>query len=214
MQKNSFYFFFYALVWLPIFILAVILPGRPLDTGMVFFEGIWVIIILLGSLITHEQNERKTKGYEFLDTLPIKDSHIVKAKFILVFLTACIVYVYVNVIYLFVSIPPDVNVIAKVFIPLCAVIGLLLDAFLYVLVFKIGLSRTVKLGWIIFFGVVVGTILSIELFLAKLEINTERISGFLASIPLLIWIVLGLGVLSGYIGLMSVAIKVKGASRR
>ncbi len=209
MQKNSFYFIFYALVWVPIFILAVVLPGRPLDTGMVFFEGMWIIMILLGSMIVCEQSEGKTKGYDFLRTLPVKDSHIVKAKFFLVFLTACFVVVYINIIYLFVSRPPDVFVISQVFVPLCAVFGILLAALLYVLVFKIGYSKAIKIGWIIFAGTIIGAFLFIELVLIKSDIDAGKISAFINSIPLVIWIVLGLGALAGYFGLMSLAIKAK-----
>jgi hypothetical protein len=209
MQKNSFYFLFYALVWVPIFILAVVLPGRPLDTGMVFFEGMWIIMILLGSMIVCEQSEGKTKGYDFLRILPVKDSHIVKAKFFLVFLTACFVIVYVKIIYLFVSRPPDVFVISQVFVPLCAIVGLLLDALLYILVFRIGLSKAIKIGWIIFAVTIIGAFLFIELVLIKSDIDAGKISAFINSIPLVIWIVLGLGALAGYFGLMSLAIKAK-----
>ena len=213
MQKNSFYFLFYALVWIPIFILAVVLPGRPLDAGMVFFEGMWIILIILGSMITCEQNESKTKGYDFLRTLPIKDSQIVKAKFFLVILTACFVILYVSVIYLFVTIPPDVFAFAKIFIPLCVFVGLLLAALLYILVFKIGLSKAIKIGWTTFFGFVLGTILFIEFVLVKSEIGAGKFSVFISSIPLMIWIVLGMGILAGYYSLMFMAIKVKKRNR-
>ena len=213
-QKNSFYFLFYALIWVPVYILAVILPGRPLDTGMVYFEGMWIIMILLGSTIVCEQNENKTKGYDFLRTLPIKDTHIVGAKFFLVFLTACFVIAYVSVIYMFVSIPPDVFTIAQTFIPLCASAGLLLAALLYIMVFKVGLSKAIKIGWIIFFGVVIGAILSIGMgFSRKLDINAGKISVFINSIPLVIWIALGLGIMAGYFGMMFMAIKVKKRNR-
>ena len=213
MQKNSFYFLFYALVWIPIFILAVVLPGRPLDTGMVYFEGMWIILILLGSTITCEQNESKTKGYDFLRTLPIKDSQIVRAKFFLVFLTACFVIVYVSVIYLFVSKPPDVFAIAQIFIPLCVFVGLLLAALLYILVFKMGLSKAIKIGWIIFLGVVVLTILFIEVVLIKSDIDAGKIAALINSIPLVIWMALGVGVLAVYFVMMSIAIKVKTRNR-
>ena len=187
MQKNSFYFIFYAFAWIPIFIMAVVLPGRPLDTGMVFFEGMWIILILLGSTITCEQNESKTRGYDFLRTLPIKDSQIVNAKFSLVFLTACFVIVYVSVIYLFVSKPPDVFAFALIFIPLCVFVGLLLAALLYILIFKFGLSKAIKIGWITFFTVVIGTILFIEFILIKSDIDSGKMSAFIHSIPPVIW---------------------------
>ncbi len=209
MQKNSFYFLFYALVWIPIFILAIVLPGRPLDSGMVFFEGAWIILILLGSTITCEQNESKTKGYDFLRTLPIKDNQIVRAKFFLVFLTACFVFVYVRVIYMFVSKPPDVFAIAQIYIPLCVFVGLLLAALLYILIFKIGLSKAIKIGWTAFFGVVVLTILLIELVFVKSDIDAANIAAFIHSIPFVIWMALGLGILAVYFMLMSIAIKVK-----
>ena len=209
MQKNSFYFLFYAFAWIPIFIMAVVLPGRPLDTGMVYFDGMWIILLLLGSMIVCEQNEGKANGYDFLRTLPVKDSHIVKAKFFLVFLTACFVIVYLTIIYQFVTIPPDVLAIAKVFIPLCALVGILLDAFLYILVFRIGISKAIKIGWAIFAGMIIGAFLFIELVLVKSNINTGKISVFINSVSLGIWIVLGLGVLIGFFGLMSLAIKDK-----
>jgi hypothetical protein len=213
MQKNSFYFIFYAFAWIPIFIMSIVLPGRPLDTGMVYFEGMWIILLLLGSMIVCEQSEGKSKGYDFLRTLPIKDSHIVKAKFFLVFLTACFVVVYITIIYLFVFIPPEVLAIVKVFIPLCAVVGILLDAFLYTLIFKIGFSKTIKIGWIIFVVIILGAFLFIELVLVKSDIDAGKISAFLNSNPLAIWIVLGLGVLAVYFGLMFMAIKAKKRNR-
>ncbi len=213
MQKNSFYFIFYAFAWIPIFILAVVLPGRPLDTGMVFFDGMWIILLLLGSMIVCEQSEGKANGYDFLRMLPIKDSHIVKAKFFLVLLTACFVIIYLTIIYLFVFIPPEVLAIVKVFIPLCAVVGILLDAFLYTLIFKIGFSKTIKIGWIIFVVIILGAFLFIELVLVKSDIDAGKISAFLNSNPLAIWIVLGLGVLAVYFGLMFMAIKAKKRNR-
>ncbi|MFC2166685.1 ABC-2 transporter permease [Acidobacteriota bacterium] len=213
MQKNSFYFLFYALVWIPIFILAIVLPGRPLDTGMVFFEGMWIILILLGSTITCEQNESKTRGYDFLKTLPVKDSQIVKAKFSLVFLTACFVIMYVSIIYLFVSKPPNVFSFALIFIPLCVFVGLIFTALLYILIFKIGLSKAIKIGWISFFGVIIGTILFIEFVLVKSDIDSGKMSAFIHSIPLVIWIASGLGFLGVYFLLMSVAIKAKEKAR-
>lgn len=212
-QKNSFYFIFYSLVWIPIFIFAVVLPGRPLDTGMILFEGIWVILILLGSMITCEQNEEKSKGYDFLRTLPIKDSHTVKAKFVLVFLTACFVVFYVKVIYQFVSRPPEVFAISQVFVPMCAALGILFDALLYILIFKIGLSKAIKICWISFFGFIIGPILLIEFVMVKSDIAEGKIFEFISSVSLWIWIVLGLGVLAGYFGLMSVAINAKKRSR-
>ncbi len=213
MQKNSFYFIFYAFAWIPIFIMSIVLPGRPLDTGMVYFEGMWIILLLLGSMIVCEQSEGKSKGYDFLRTLPIKDSHIVKAKFFLVFLTACFVVVYITIIYLFVFIPPEVLAIVKVFIPLCAVVGILLDAFLYVLVFRIGFSKAIKIGWIVFIVIILGAFLFIELVLVKSDIDAGKISTFLSSIPLVIWIVLGLEAIAGYFGLMFMAIKAKKRNR-
>ena len=189
--------------------MAVVLPGRPLDTGMVYFDGMWIILLLLGSMIVCEQSEGKTRGYDFLRMLPVKDSHIVKAKYFLVFLTACFVVVYVKIIYLFVSRPPDVFVISQVFIPLCTVFGILLTALLYVLVYKIGYSKAIKIGWIIFAVTIIGTFLFIELVLVKSDIDAGKISAFINSVPFVIWIALGLGVLAVYFMLMSIAIKVK-----
>lgn len=213
MQKNSFYFIFYAFAWIPIFIFAIALPGRPLDTGMVYLDGMWIILLLLGSMIVCEQSEGKANGYDFLRTLPVKDSHIVKAKFFLVFLTACFVIVYLTIIYQFVFIPPEVLAIVKVYIPLCAVVGILLDALLYTLIFKIGFSKTIKIGWIIFVVIILGTFLFIELVLVKSDIDAGKISVFINSVSLWIWIVLGLGLIAGYFGLMSMAIKAKKRNR-
>ncbi len=213
MQKNSFYFLFNSLLYLLLFILTIVLPEGPLDTGMVYFGGLWVILILLGSMITCEQSEGKSKGYEFLKTLPIKDSQIVKAKFFLVFLTACFVVMYVKIIYQFVSRPPEVFAISQVFVPLCAVFGLLLTALIYILVFKWGLSKAIKAGWIIYFVFIFGAILFIRKILIKLDIDAEKISIFINSVSFWIWIILGLGVLAGYFGLMSVAINSKKRSR-
>ncbi len=213
MQKNSFYFIFYAIAWIPIFVFAIALPGRPLDSGMVYFDGMWIILLLLGSMIVCEQSEGKSNGYDFLRMLPVKDSQIVKAKFFLVFLTACFVVMYVKIIYQFVSRPPDVFPISQVFIPLCAVVGILLDAFLYTLIYKIGFSKTIKIGWIIFVVIILGAFLFIELVLVKSGIDIGKISVFVNSVSIWIWIVLGLGALSGYFGLMSMAIKTKERNR-
>ena len=213
MQKNSFYFIFYTFAWIPIFVFSIVLPGRPLDTGMVYFEGMWIILLLLGSMIVCEQSERKANGYDFLRMLPVKDSQIVKAKFFLVFLTACFVVMYLTIIYQFVFIPPEVLAIVKVYIPLCAVVGILLDALLYTLIFKIGFSKTIKIGWIIFVVIILGTFLFIELVLVKSDIDVGKISVFINSVSLWIWIVLGLGLITGYFGLMSMAIKAKKRNR-
>jgi len=64
------------------------------DPSYMFYQGIFLVWVVLGALWAHENLEHKTHGYRFLQTLPLGWRKILGAKFALVFATTAAFTVY------------------------------------------------------------------------------------------------------------------------
>ena len=91
MRKFSLMFIFYTVlifgIAMPLFNHDRITGPDPLSLSFVFYLAPYMFLVAIGSLWAHELMEEKTKSYEFLRLLPIKEYEIVGAKFALVFLS-------------------------------------------------------------------------------------------------------------------------------
>ena len=70
MKKNVTYFVFYAAVIMPLLTLYFFLVRKEFSGAMVLFQGLWLILIVVGALAVNEKTEEKSRGYDFLRTLP------------------------------------------------------------------------------------------------------------------------------------------------
>jgi hypothetical protein len=64
------------------------------DPSYIFYQGIFLIWVVLGALWAHENMEQKTKGYRFLRILPLGGAKIMSAKFTLVFMSTILFVAY------------------------------------------------------------------------------------------------------------------------
>ena len=212
MKKNSSYLI-QLLVLLPILALAWFIKTRPLSSYQIFMGGMWMILAVLGGAINGEMIEDKMKGYAFLRTLPIKDKDVVKSKFLMAGVTAALIVVFLNIMLLFLSGPAYLFSLGRISILVFAGFVLLLVACLYILAFRIGFSRFIKIAWATFFILILTPILIMEFVLRKLDGDYVRIIESVVSLPWPVWAVLVAGFLAVYYGLMTLAVKAKEAAK-
>ena len=93
-QKFSLMFFVYQVIYYATLFPAMnydrIKGPDPLDLSFVLYLNIYMLFIIIGSIWGHEQLEHKSRGYEFLRTLPIRHRDIVASKFLLAFLSVAL----------------------------------------------------------------------------------------------------------------------------
>lgn len=212
MKKFSLMFIFYAVlifgIVTPLFNYDRMTGPDPLSLSFVFYLAPYMFLVAIGSLWAHELMEEKTKSYEFLRLLPIKECEIVGAKFALVFLSVAF-YAFFLCIFLFlVSKDPDYLNPGRAFIIINGDIFLVLAALLYLGIFKFGYS---KFGKIVLLVWIIGLIspIPINIFLLKrLGITKVQIIDWITNIN---WIAFTVISLSLYWGLMQIAIKIRKA---
>lgn len=115
-----------------------------MDRGLAIMLGLFMLLTVLASVNGAESVEGKDRGYDFLKTLPIRDTELVAGKFFLP-----LVFVILDVIYavLFLHIhSPSVEffVIGRGFVFLCAAISLVAAGGVYVAVFRFGITRFMR----------------------------------------------------------------------
>ena len=181
----------------------------PLDTHLILFQAQWIFYIILVSINISEQVEEKSKGYKFLETLPVTDSEIVRSKFMIILIIVCFLVIYNNVLYLFKPGPSYLFNLGRYFIPVAASITLFCAALLYVLRFKLGFSKFIKIGWIIAIGGVIGPFLFIEFVLLKINMDLDQFVLFLSEQHWILWgLVFFIGLILFFF-LMSMAVQSK-----
>jgi hypothetical protein len=187
---------------------------NELSWGMVLFQGLWLILIVEGSVAINEKTEKKTQGYSFLRLLPIQDREIVISKFILVLVTGIVVLVYNNFLYLFIPGPSYLHALGRTYLFICLFIALIFAGLSYIIIFRFGHAVFVKFVWITLITTMVTPILIVEFVLLKMEIDLPAFIDRMSQFTLLIWITAALCGFSIYFFLMQLAIKAKQASRR
>ncbi|MGD2295746.1 MAG: ABC-2 transporter permease [Candidatus Aminicenantes bacterium] len=212
-KKNAAPYVLYLVLLLPLMTVAWLIKDRLLGTYQVFLAGLWLLMILVGSLLTAEQREEKTKGYAFLQTLPVKNRDVVAPKFLLSFLTAFVYIGYVYILLEFKTGPEYLFALSRIVMVICAGAGLVLTSLIYIFVFRIGFSRIHKILWLTFFVVILAPVLILEFVLRKLNVDYVKIFKSIVALPWHLWVLVGLCLLALYFWLMLLAIKAKEASK-
>ena len=212
-QKNAFYFALNTVVILVLMTVYWFTARRELSWAMVLFQGLWMILIVEGSLSSNEKAEQKSGGYKFLRLLPLGDREIVISKFILVLLTGVFVLVYNYILYFFIPGSPHLYALGRLLVFLCLFISLFLAGFSYIVIFRFGNAVFLKFVWIATITIILTPILLIELVILKMDIDFRSFIDQITKLNGLIWVTIGLSGLGVYFLLMQAAIKAKQASR-
>ena len=206
-QKNSVFYILYAGILMPLMALYLINTRDALDgTGTLFF-GQWLLLLIAGSQMVVEQNEKKFNGYAFLRTLPLTSRQIVGSKFLLVFFAVCFLFIFENIILLFMQGTLELFKIARIFILLSADGALILSALLYIILFKFGSSRASLFAWIALPSIFILPIPIVELSIRKGSPDPAEIVDWLINIPMVVWFVITFFSLIGFLGLFKIAEK-------
>ncbi len=214
MKKNAIYFLSYSIGILSLMTVYWFTARTELSWAMVLFQGLWLILIVEGSVTINEKTEEKTNAYDFLRTLPVSDREIVVSKFILVLLTGTLVLFCNYAMYFFMPGPPYLVALGRIYLLLCLFVALCFAGISYIIIFRYGHSVFVKFVWITLIIVMASPLLLIELVLLKLDIDYRGIIDRIIELNGLIWVSMALCGFTVCFFLMNAAIKAKQATRR
>ena len=205
-KKNMTYFIGYCGV---IFILTAflrILLGNENAVPLVLISGVLVFMLVFGPVFFNEQYEEKHKGYDFLDTLPVKASEIVVAKFGLVVVTVVATVSYVLLLFSVSKVAPNDWALVRSYILMGGVVCLFLAALSYIGIFSLGYTKfaIIVMSFVVLLGFV--PILIMKFYRDNMDVLVENILAFLRGMNWTVVIPLSL---VGYFALMFIAIKVK-----
>jgi len=213
MKKNALYFAYYAAVIFPLMTLYFYFVRKELSGPMVMFQGLWLILIVEGALAVNEKAEDKTRGYDFLRILPIKDREIVLSKFLIVLITAIFLVAFNYILYLFVPGPVHLYTIGRILVPLSAIYALVLAGVSYIIIFRFGHAVFVKFVWAVMIVTMVAPVLIFESVILKMDLDINIVTDKLSQLHWLTWIVMPLCGLVLFYFLFQTAIKAKVAAR-
>ncbi len=213
MKKNVLYFILYGAVIFPLMAGYLCFVRKELSSPIVMFQGLWLILIVEGSLAINEKTEEKSRGYDFLRTLPIKDSEIVLSKFLLVLFTAIFLVILNCILYLFVPGPEHLYTLGQVFLPLSAIYALILAGVSYIIIFRFGHAVFVKFVWAAMIISMVAPVLFLENVILKMDLDIVTIMEKLSQVRWILLVVMPLCGLAVFYFLFQLAIRAKAASR-
>ncbi len=213
MKKNAFYFAYYAAIIFPLMASYFCFVRKELSGPMVMFQGLWLILIVEGALAVNEKAEEKSRAYNFLRLLPIKDREIVLSKFLVVLLTAIFLVVLNYILYLFVPGPVHLYTIGKILVPLSAVYALVLAGTSYVIIFRFGHAAFIKFVWTVMIISMVAPVMIFENLIQKRKLDLAIITERLSQLSWLFWFVIPLGGLALFYLLFWMASRAKSAAR-
>jgi hypothetical protein len=212
MKKNAISFFLYLLIILP-FITGGWIASSSFDKYIISSQGIWIILIVVGSIWFNETLEGKSKGYALLSVLPIKNKEIVKSKFAVVFFIVGFLVAYNFIIHNIVSASSRLIELARIVILTCGDVALIAGGLMYILVFRFGSAKAVKIAMITFFSIIASTILFNELVLVKMDFKNSDIADILLGLSWLYWIFFTFLCMSIYYVFMQIALRAKEAQK-
>ena len=192
MKKNALYFASYAAIIMPLMTLYFSLVRKEFSSARVLFQGLWLILTVEGALAMNEKTEEKSRGYDFLRMLPIKDHEIVLSKFLTVLFTAMALVVFNYMLYLFVPGALQMASIGRVIVLLSALYAILLAAVSYIIIYRFGHALFVKFVWVSMIISMVGPIPLYEKVILKSGIDPAVITERLSQFTWLFWIVIPL----------------------
>ena len=205
-KKNMAYFIGYCIVIFTLTAVLTLALGNEHVVPLVMISGVLVFMLVFGPVFFNEQYEEKHKAYDFLDTLPVKASEIVLAKFGLVLVTVAATVGYVLLLFSVFKIAPTDWALVRSYILMGGVVCLAFAALAYVGIFSIGYTKfaMIVMSFFVLLGFV--PILIMKFYRDNMDVLVETILTFLRSVNWLIVIPL---VLIGYFALMIIAIKIK-----
>lgn len=187
-QKNSVFYILYVGILMPLMALYLINTRDALDGMGILFLGQWLLLLIAGSLLVTEQNEKKFNGYRFLHTLPLTSRKIVGSKFLLVSLAVFLLFISENIILLFMQGTVELFKTARIFLLLSANGALILSALIYIILFKFGSSKASLFAWIVLPSIFILPIPIVELSIRKGKPDPAEIIDRLINIPMILWI--------------------------
>lgn len=182
-------------------------PENPI---YIFYQGVYLIWMVLGALWAHENLENKTNGYRFLQTLPLGGKKIIGAKFALVLASTTLFIVYQSVM---IRILTGNALLAATTWAYMAVLGslcLVLAGLAYVGIYRFGFTRFGKLLlglWLLLF---LSPIILRELLLPTLQLTVDDVLGFVIGLN---WVVVSLIGVAVFWGLLPLAARMKLSER-
>jgi hypothetical protein len=185
----AFYMGIYALFLFPLLNHDRITGPDTEDPIYIFYQGVFIIWVALGSLWAHESMEHKTTGYQFLRTLPLKAGQIVRAKFILIFASVWVFLIFQSgMIWLLTG---NGELASDTWAYLCALgsLSLVLGALAYVGIYRFGFSKFGKILLILWMLVFLSPILMKEFILPALRLGVEDVLRFVIGLN---WMVVSL----------------------
>jgi hypothetical protein len=213
MKKNAFFFVLNVISITALLTLYWLLVRGTLSGIMVIFQGLWMILIVEGAVAANEKSEEKSKGYEFLRSLPLTDREIVRSKFILVLLTAVFVLACNSILYVVIPGPSHLKELGPLFALVCANFCLFLAGISYIIIFRFGHVAFIKFVWTATIVIMVTPILLIEFVFLKMNIDFK---GIIEKINRFNWIIGACFTICGlavYLLLMQAATRAKQAAR-
>jgi hypothetical protein len=213
MKKNAFYFAYHAAIIFPLMASYFCFVRKELSGPMVMFQGLWLILIVEGALAVNEKVEEKSRAYNFLRLLPIKDREIVLSKFLLVLLTAIFLVALNYILYFFVPDPMHLYTIGRILVPLSAIYALVLAGTSYVIIFRFGHSAFVKFVWAVMIVTMVAPVLIFESVILKMNLDISIIADKLSQLLWLFWLAIPLFGLALFYILFQMATRAKEAAR-
>jgi len=200
------YFIGYCGVIFTLTAILTLILGNENAVPLVMISGVLLFMLVFGPVFFNEQYEEKHKAYYFLDTLPVKASEIVLAKFGLVLVTVVATAGYLLLLFSVFKIAPDDWALIRSYILMSGVVSLFFAALSYIGIFSLGYTKfaIIVMSFFVLLGFV--PIFIMKFYRDNLDVLIENILTFLRNVNWLAAIPL---VLIGYFSLMFIAIKIK-----
>ncbi len=173
-----FYLGLYAIFFFPLLNYDRVTGPDTENPSYIFYQGIFLIWVVLGALWAHENMEQKANGYKFLKTLPLRGAKIIGAKFTLVFMSTVLFVAYQGIM---IRILTGNSSLAAATWKYNAVLGslcLILAGLAYMGIYRFGFSVFGKLLlglWMLFFF---SPIIMREFILPPIGITLEEVLNF------------------------------------
>ncbi|MBN1222365.1 MAG: ABC-2 transporter permease, partial [Candidatus Aminicenantes bacterium] len=180
-----------------------------LSWSMILFQGQLLILITLSSIASNEQHEAKSRGYDFLSILPIFDKEIVAAKFACVFITVVFIVAYNYFLLILFPEPAYLASFGRIFVLSCGLVCLLLAGLMYIIIYRWGHAKFIRIVWVTVFSAMILPILFVELVLLKRNIDFRNLFYKITEVDKTAWILLTLLSVAIFFLLMRCAIHLK-----
>lgn len=209
MKKNALFFGAYLAVLLPLMTLWWLTSSSGFSLGKIMFQGLWMIAISLGCITVSEQIEFKNDGYSFMKTLPVLDKELIRAKFLLIFITVAVLTGYSLLLYMLKSTPGPRLLFSRIFLLFCGSAALVASGLMLYIIFRFGYPLFMKISWLLIIGLFVIPILLIELVFLKTDIDWNGLIRSVIGLPWITWLALPILSSIAYFGLENAALKAK-----